>query len=328
MTDSSWKFFTIAFLAIVVASIILLPPWSSLGSSLDIEDTPLYLWGVDDDRYEENLSTQFEQIINPDLGTDSPIPAFPEDDALGSTNSNYDVEEDIGRSDEILVDNSDIEGLFESVGHPYWKVRLDSINELGLLQDERAIPVLIESALHDDNRHPRWRSSQILKSVDRSGSISIPRFLIELGSDDHVVVRNAAVGLALMGDNRGVKELINGLDDVEFFRRWEAVFMIGLLGDTKAALPLRPLLKEHIEPNAQIRKEVAVALGRIGFSDDSFYLLEAIRNDTDKRVREAAVNAITNIGNNEVISELEKLQLIENDIGVRQLIGESIRSLR
>ena len=328
MIDSSWKFFTIAFSVIVLASIILLPPWFPRSSSLDIEDTPLYLWGVDNDRDEENLSPQVEQLLSPDLGTDSPIPAFPEDDARGSTNSNYDVQEDIGLSDEILLDNSDIEGLFESVGHPYWKVRLDAINELGLLQDERAIPVLIESALHDDNRHPRWRSSLVLKSIDRSGSISIPRFLIELRSDDHVVVRNAAVGLALMGDNGGVKELTNGLDDAEFFRRWEAVFMIGLLGDIKAALPLRPLLKEHIEPNAQIRKEVAVALGRIGSSDDAFYLLEAIINDTDKRVREAAVNAITNIGNNQVISELEKLQLMENDLGMKQLIGESIRSLR
>lgn len=328
MTVTSWKLFTIAFSIIVLASIMLLPFWSPFDASLDIEDTPLYSWGVNDDRHGEDLNAQVEQILSVYLETDSLISAFPEDDAIGSDNSNHDVKEDIDSFDEILVDNSDIESLFESVSHPYWKVRLDVINELGLLQDERSIPVLIERALYDDNRHPRWRSSIILKGLDTTERIALSRFLIELGSDDAVVVRNAAVGLALIGDSRGMKELMNGLDDVEFFRRWEAVFMIGLVGDERAALSLRPLLEEHIEPNGQIRKEVATALGRIGSSEDAFNLLEVIRNDGDKLVREAAVNAITRIGNNEVISDLHKLQMAESDAGVRQLIGESIRSLR
>ena len=328
MTVTSWKIFTIAFSVIVLVSTMLLPFWPLSGSSLDIEDMPLYSWGVDDGMYKEDVNAKDEQLLNVDLETDSLISAFPEDGETESDNSKQHVKEDIDPFYEMPVDNSEIESLFESISHPYWKVRLDAINELGLLQDKRSIPVLIERALYDDNRHPRWRSSIILKGLDPSESIVLPRFLAELESDDGLVVRNAAVALALMGDNRGTKELVNGLEDLDFFRRWESVFIIGLVGDEKSALFLSPLLKEHKEPNAQIRMEAAIALGKIGSSDDALNLVEVLRNDTDMRVREAAVNAITKVGNKEVISALERLHITESDAWLRQLIGESIRSLR
>lgn len=307
---------------------MLLPFWPLSGSSPDIEDMPLYSWGVDEDMYEEDVNVKVERPLNVVLETESIISAFPQDDETEYDNFKQDVKEDSDPFDEMPVENSEIESLFESISHPYWKARLDAINELGLLQDKRSIPVLIERALYDDNRHPRWRSSIILKGLDPSGSIVLPRFLAELESDDGLVVRNAAVALALMGDNRGMKELINGLEDLDSFRRWESVFIIGLVGDEKSVLFLSPLLKEYIEPNAQIRMEAAIALGKIGSSDDALNLVEVVGNDTDMRVREAAVNAITKIGNKEVISALERLHITESDAWVRQLIGESIRNLR
>ena len=67
MTVTSWKLFTIAFSIIVLASIMLLPFWSPFDASLDIEDTPLYSWGVNDDRHGEDLNAQVEQILSVDL---------------------------------------------------------------------------------------------------------------------------------------------------------------------------------------------------------------------------------------------------------------------
>jgi len=90
-----------------------------------------------------------------------------------------------------------LEALIDATRHQGWKVRWDAVNELGVRGDARGTAALAERALRDENPHPRWRSLWALSSIDPDAGEAIPLFLVALEDSDPIVVRNAAVAVAL-----------------------------------------------------------------------------------------------------------------------------------
>ena len=224
--------------------------------------------------------------------------------------------------------SQDIAALIKATQDPVWKVRWDAVNELGKLQDPRAIPALVERALHDDNSHPRWRSLWALKAVEPDGEETIPRLRAALQSADPVVVRNAAIALAFFSQPEALPELLRGLNDPDGFRRWEAVFSLREFGGPEVAEALIPLLDDEIEFDARVRQEVVVVLGGIGGERAVTALLHALREDQSPQVRWRAAMALARLGDASTVGELEEALSVEQDSQARKFIEEAIIKLR
>lgn len=213
-----------------------------------------------------------------------------------------------------------LDGLIRDTEDQDWKVRWDAVNELGQRKDPRAVPALLHRALYDDNPHPRWRSLWALTSVDPTGSQAIPLLSAELEDDDPVVVRNAAVALAFYGSPQGRDELLDGLEDFDSYRRWEAIFSLRKIGNSKVVEALIPFLDQDKEPEVRIRSEVALALGNMGGAEVILPLLGAVSEDESAQVRWRAAMTLAKVGDASVAEDLENALTREGDPQVRKHI--------
>jgi HEAT repeat protein len=139
-----------------------------------------------------------------------------------------------------------------------------------------------------------------------------------------VVVRNAAVALAFFDRLEGVSELLAGLRDADEYRRWEAVFSLRNLDNPEITEALQLLLDEATEPAERVRREAALALGRIGSEEVASTLLNALQNDTDPGVRWRAALSLSRFKDVSLISQLEQALVAEQDPEVREYINEAI----
>jgi len=219
-------------------------------------------------------------------------------------------------------------GLLRDTSDPDWKVRWDAVNELGKLKDLRAVPALVDRALYDDNPHPRWRSLWALKSVDPRGSETVPLLRAELEDGDPVVVRNAAIALAFYGSPEGRDELLDGLEDFDSYRRWEAIFSLRKIGHPKVAEALVPLLDQEKESEVRIRGEVALALGHMGSKEVISPLLAAVSEDQSPQVRWRAAMTLAKVGDGSVTEELERALTMERDTKVREHIEGALEKIQ
>lgn len=222
----------------------------------------------------------------------------------------------------------DIAALIEATQDPEWKVRWDAVNALGELRDPRAIPALVERALHDDNSHPRWRSLWALKRVEPDGRETIRQLLAALESADPVVVRNAAVALAFFDQPEALPELLRGLQDPDGFRQWEAVFSMRGFRDPQVAAALIQLLEDEMVSDLRVRQEVVLALGDIGGGHALTALLNALQEDESPQVRWRAAMALARLGDVSVVGALEAALSEEKDPQARKFIEDAIVDLR
>ena len=221
-----------------------------------------------------------------------------------------------------------MEELINATEDPNWKARWDAVNALGLLEDPRGIPALVQRALVDDNTHPRWRSLWALKAIDQLGTEAIPMFVLGLDSDTPVVVRNAAVALAFLAQSEGRAELIQGLKDPDSYRRWETVFSLKEVADISVIEALIPLLDVAVETEVRVRQETALTLGSIGTEKAQNALLVALREDISPHVRWRAALALLRIGDPSVVGKLQQAMSIEQDPQVLEFIQKAIDELR
>ncbi len=198
------------------------------------------------------------------------------------------------------------------------------MNELGNSKERRAVPALVRRALHDDNAHPRWRSLWALKTVDPSGSETVPALRAALAEPDDVVARNAAVALAFFGRAEGRAELLSALGDRDSFRRWEAVYSLGSIGDREAASELVQLLSGQSEPEAKVRGQVVLTLARMRGREAIPALLHTLRADPSPDVRWRSAVALVELGDRSITGDLAGVLRSEADPRVRDVVREAL----
>ena len=300
MSQKNWFRLTVALSLALVLAILLLPPWSPV--SVTSQPSPGAAAGT--------IAQQTS--IPQEAPTALPTPVS-QLRAVGGVMLDQDV--------------LSVEDLIQATEASNWKERWDAVNALGGLKDTRAIPALVQRALHDDNPHPRWRSLWALSSVEREGSKAIPLLLTALESPDPVVVRNAGVALAFFAQPEARPELLRGLNDPDSFRRWEAVFSLKNVGDPEVVAALIPLLNEEIESETRVRQEAALALGRIGDSEAVPALLDALQKDRSPQVRWRAAMALSQLGDATLVSELKQALSTEEAPQVREHIEAAVAKL-
>jgi HEAT repeat protein len=127
---------------------------------------------------------------------------------------------------EKLKKRSDVERLIRALQHRDWHVRMDAVEALGMLGDERGVPSLIE-CLKDESKHVR---------------------------------REAAVALGILGDKRAIEPLIQALKSEWDDSETPFVEAIERLGERTS---IQPLIKAYKYRSKWVRGEEDESLGKI-----------------------------------------------------------------
>ncbi|WP_432645675.1 HEAT repeat domain-containing protein [Methanobrevibacter sp.] len=106
-----------------------------------------------------------------------------------------------------------LDDLIGALSHRKKNVRLHVATLLGAINDERAIPALIET-LNDNNKLVRREASTALS---RMGAPAVDPLIEILGNDDWKVRGAAAWALGNLGDEKAIPELEKLLDDESAF---------------------------------------------------------------------------------------------------------------
>jgi HEAT repeat protein len=127
---------------------------------------------------------------------------------------------------EKLKKRNDVERLIRALQHPDWHVRMDAVEALGVLGDERGVPPLIER-LKDESKHVR---------------------------------REAAITLGALGDKRAIEPLINALRSEWDDSETSFIEAIERLGERSS---IQPLIKAYKYRSKWVRGEEDESLGKI-----------------------------------------------------------------
>ena len=179
-------------------------------------------------------------------------------------------------------------------------VRFQAVASLAMLAPDHAVKPL-SKRVDDDDPEVRAHLADALGSLERPEAALPLARLLEDGSPP--VRRAAAVGLARIGDARGVPALIDALDDDERF--FEAAWGLGELGAQEAVEPLAKIANAFLKPLA-FKAAAAAALVRLGDRRGVEVLrgvLGALRSDA----RSYAVELIGELGLEELADDVVAL---------------------
>lgn len=184
-----------------------------------------------------------------------------------------------------------VPALLRAYDSPKEHLRWEVVNLLGYIKDPRAMPLLLERAIHDPELHPRWRSIWALSSVDDGSAVR--RLRAQLTRSRGRRRRNAAVALSLFDDPAAVPVLRRGLDSEDTWTRWESASCLVGYRDRGVAQDVLRLYRRERDP--AVRREMVRAVA--GADDPAVYRFIARRlSDPDPDVRTAAADAMTRTG--------------------------------
>jgi len=181
-----------------------------------------------------------------------------------------------------------VPALLRAYDSPHEHLRWEVVNLLGYLKDRRALPLLLESAIHDPEIHPRWRSIWALSSVDDGNAAA--RLRAQLTRSRGRRRRNIAVALSIFDDPAAVPVLRRGLEAKDTWTRWESVSCLAGYGDRDVAQDVLRLYRKERDPG--IRREMIRAVAGVD-GQAVFRFLARRLTDPDPDVRAAAAIALT-----------------------------------
>jgi HEAT repeat protein len=127
---------------------------------------------------------------------------------------------------EKLKKRGDVERLVRALQYRDWHIRMDAVEALGVLGDERAVPPLIE-CLKDESKHVR---------------------------------REAAIALGMLGDKRAIEPLVHALKSEWDDSETPFIEAIERLGERTS---IQPLIKAYKYRSKWVRGEEDESLGKI-----------------------------------------------------------------
>lgn len=143
---------------------------------------------------------------------------------------------------------------------------------------------LIESRLNNKlkiQNEPVLAKSQRLSAVSPDDDKEIDKLIKELVNEDLEISQKAAENLIKLG-GIAILKLAEALKGADVGLKGQIIFLLGRIGDKKAAPVLVEMLKDE---NAYIRRNSAEALGKIK-DEESLYQLSIALFDDDPGVRE------------------------------------------
>ena len=225
-----------------------------------------------------------------------------------------------------------------------WAIREEAAMMLGTLRDPRAVVPLV-SVLRDGDRAVRDAAIGALLAIGEPAVTTLGACL----SDPTLTVQELASSvLARIADARVLTPLITALASPDWIVRMHAAKALGRIKDAEAVRPLVPLLQDKVKA---VREETSTALAAIGEAALSSLLgaltheewlvrlhavealgktrspeavnplLSVLFNDRDRAVREDAVRALGQIGDNRAV---EFLMTVMREPGFRRLAVEAL----
>jgi HEAT repeat protein len=135
--------------------------------------------------------------------------------------------------------------------------------------------------------YDRW----IARGNRIQGAEPVLRRLLE-DNDPRVELPQVASALARVGDQNSVPVLTNALRHANWHVRREAAVALGKIGDNRALEPLSAMLKQ--DPDSNLRANAAQALGKFAW-EEAIPALKSALDDEDLFVRELAAEALAKV---------------------------------
>jgi HEAT repeat protein len=187
-----------------------------------------------------------------------------------------------------------------------------------------AIDALIHS-LSDNNTSVRDAAASALEKI---GNPAVEPLILALNNSNSSIQVGAEFALKKIRDPGAVEPLIWVLkNDKDPYVKANAALALGMINDSKAAVPLAQALKDE---DVNVRRGSAVALVelatrdiKVGQAEDS--LLLAL-NDTDGTVRANAATALGNIKDKRAVNPLMR-SLADRDWSVRRYAAYALGSI-
>ncbi|HJR43213.1 MAG TPA: HEAT repeat domain-containing protein, partial [Gemmatimonadaceae bacterium] len=191
-------------------------------------------------------------------------------------------------------------------------VRLAAVQELGELDDPRAVEALSQALRNDSDPEVREMAAWALGEIESPAAV--PALSEALRSDREARVRvKAAWALGEIESPRAVEALGAALRDDNIEVRRMAIWALGEIESPQAVASLVPLLRDQ---DRETREKTAWALGEIESADAVQGLSAAVR-DSEASVREMAVWALGEIESQTAVEPLTAA-LEDSAIGVRR----------
>ncbi len=188
-----------------------------------------------------------------------------------------------------------VEGLIALIKCDSYSRRIEAIEALGVICDERAVEPMI-TVLGDEDVTVRQLTVITLGNIGDKRAVEP---LINLLYDNDFDVRLFTIyALGNIGDSRAVEPLITALEDNDTDVRMKIIGSLGMIGDKKAVQPLLTALREDVD---QLRDKIIWALGEIGDKKAVNPLLPLL---VDKDVQNAAAIALGKIGDKRAVEPL------------------------
>jgi HEAT repeat protein len=188
----------------------------------------------------------------------------------------------------------DIKGLIRAMGYDNDEhIRKEAAFALGKITDSQS-PIY---TIRNENT----------KSEEESGKLTLKELITSLNDNDWGIRMNAAKTLVEIGEP-AVENLINSLEDNDWQVRWYAAEILGEIGDTRGIKPLINLLNDK---NNGVHSNSLIALIKIG--KPCVEILIDNLNSNQWQIRENTAEILGEIGDIRSIKPLEKLLKDEND---------------
>jgi HEAT repeat protein len=215
----------------------------------------------------------------------------------------------------------DVKGLIRALG--YQKdvdTRRDAARTLGEIGDPAAVEPLIQ-LLRTESPGSRVQKSAMWALAEIGGP-AVESLIEALRDENRSVRERAANALGEIRDTRAVQPLIHALEDEYWPVRKAAVIALGIIGDAGAVEPLLEALQDDEGP---VRKAAEEWLHKLGWELDGSVspappdvdamaatgnvegLIGALSYERDRKVREAAAEALGNIGDPAAVEPLISL---------------------
>lgn len=210
--------------------------------------------------------------------------------------------------------------LLRAYDSPVEHLRWEIVNLLGYLKDARAVPLLAEQGVQDDEVHPRWRSIWALSSVDDGTAVARLKETIRKSRGRRRY--RAAVALSLFEDPAAVPPLRRGLSAPDAWDRWESASCLIGFADAGAARII--LGRYRRERDADVKLEMLRALEGVDDPAVRRFLRRRLREDTEPARRSAAARALARLGGARIRALLASRLRREPEPAVRREIREAL----
>ena len=201
--------------------------------------------------------------------------------------------------------------------HSDSNVRWYAADLLGELAGTEGVEPIAKLVLTDDDVHTRWRA---IWAASRVKNRILP--ILREALNDECKRWNAAVALAVLGDDSGAKILLETLRAGECWMKWEALFALREIVTKDMINIVASLIEDECE---DVRREAALTLGKIG-EEALPYLLKALDHG-DPEVRWRAAMSIGQIGSREAIPHLKRKLRKEVNPTVKYQILKTIEEI-